>query len=37
MKPVAWMGKCEADKVTVGKYDVLEGDGGMFGLIFDNT
>ncbi|KIW00961.1 uncharacterized protein PV09_07483 [Verruconis gallopava] len=37
MKSVAWMGRCEAEKVTMGSYDVLEGDGGMYGLVFDNT
>jgi oxysterol-binding protein-related protein 3/6/7 len=37
MKCVAWTGKCEADKVSVGKYDVHEGEGGMYGLVFDNT
>lgn len=35
--PIKWHGKCEADKVSMGKYDVLKGQGGMFGLIFDNT
>jgi hypothetical protein len=37
MKSVEWTGKCEADKVTMGKYDVVEGEGGMYGLVFDNT
>lgn len=37
MKCVAWTGKCEADKVSVGKFDVTEGEGGMYGLVFDNT
>ncbi|KAL7623339.1 Oxysterol-binding protein 3 [Parahypoxylon ruwenzoriense] len=35
--PIKWHGKCEADKVSMGTYDVLKGHGGMFGLIFDNT
>ncbi|KAI5857305.1 Oxysterol-binding protein-domain-containing protein [Durotheca rogersii] len=35
--PIRWHGKCEADKVTMGTYDVVRGHGGMFGLIFDNT
>ncbi|KAI1389447.1 Oxysterol-binding protein-domain-containing protein [Hypoxylon trugodes] len=35
--PIKWYGKCEADKVSMGTYDVLQGQGGMFGLIFDNT
>lgn len=33
--PIKWHGKCEADKVSVGTYDVTQG--GMFGLVFDNT
>ncbi|KAK1749981.1 Oxysterol-binding protein-domain-containing protein [Echria macrotheca] len=33
--PIKWYGKCEADKVCVGTYDVTSG--GMFGLVFDNT
>ncbi|KAK0728680.1 Oxysterol-binding protein-domain-containing protein [Lasiosphaeria miniovina] len=33
--PIKWYGKCEADKVSVGTLDVTEG--GMFGLVFDNT
>ncbi|KAK5661293.1 hypothetical protein OQA88_11188 [Cercophora sp. LCS_1] len=33
--PIKWHGKCEADKVSVGTYDVTSG--GMFGLVFDNT
>ncbi|KAI0134101.1 Oxysterol-binding protein-domain-containing protein [Xylariales sp. AK1849] len=32
-----WYGKCEADKVSMGNYDVQRGQGGMFGLVFDNT
>lgn len=41
MKSVAWMGKCEADKVTMGSYDVMDGGAGagpgMYGLVFDNS
>jgi len=37
IKSVAWSGKCEADKVTMGRYDVGEGEGGMYGMVFDNT
>lgn len=37
MKQVHWAGKCEADKVSMGTYDVPEGEGGMYGLVFDNT
>jgi hypothetical protein len=32
-----WFGKCEADKVSMGVYPVPPGDGGMYGLVFDNT
>lgn len=32
-----WHGKCEADKVSMGTFDIPPGQGGMFGLIFDNT
>ena len=35
--PLKWHGKCEADKVSMGVYDVGHGQGGMFGLVFDNT
>lgn len=34
---IDWHGKCEADKVSMGTHDVETGQGGMFGLIFDNT
>lgn len=34
---IQWYGKCEAGKVSIGTHDVLAGDGGMYGLIFDNT
>ena len=34
---VAWTGKCEAEKVSMGQYDVTEGEGGTYGLVFDNT
>ncbi|KAB2570003.1 Oxysterol-binding protein [Lasiodiplodia theobromae] len=37
LKPVSWTGKCEADKVSMGRYDVPQGEGGMYGLVFDNT
>ncbi|KND91738.1 Oxysterol-binding protein C23H4.01c [Tolypocladium ophioglossoides CBS 100239] len=35
--PIEWYGKCEADKVSMGTYDVQQGQGGMYGLVFDNT
>ncbi|TEA12790.1 Oxysterol-binding protein-like protein 3 [Colletotrichum sidae] len=34
---IKWHGKCDADKVSTGTWDVPEGQGGMFGLVFDNT
>ncbi|KAI9684471.1 MAG: hypothetical protein M1829_002281 [Trizodia sp. TS-e1964] len=34
---ILWVGKCEADKVSMGKYDVPESQGGMYALVFDNT
>lgn len=37
LKQVHWVGKCEADKVSMGTWDVPEGEGGMYGLVFDNT
>jgi oxysterol-binding protein-related protein 3/6/7 len=37
LKCVHWSGKCEADKVSMGNYDVVDGEGGMYGLVFDNT
>ncbi|KAK7964988.1 oxysterol-binding protein related protein OSH3 [Apiospora saccharicola] len=32
-----WHGKCEADKVSMGTYDVTAGESATFGLVFDNT
>ena len=37
LKQVHWHGKCEADLVTMGTYDIPPGEGGMYGLVFDNT
>ncbi|PNS18080.1 hypothetical protein CAC42_4039 [Sphaceloma murrayae] len=37
LKCVSWTGKCEADKVSMGRFDVHDGEGGMYGLVFDNT
>lgn len=37
LKQVHWHGKCEADQVSMGTYDVPAGEGGMYGLVFDNT
>lgn len=35
--PIKWTGKCEADKVSMGTHEVLQGQSGMYGLVFDNT
>ncbi|KAH0555719.1 hypothetical protein GP486_006337 [Trichoglossum hirsutum] len=34
---VLWPGKCEAEKVSTGKYDVPIDQAGMYALVFDNT
>lgn len=37
LKQVRWVGKCEADKVSQGIYEVSLGQGGNYALVFDNT
>ncbi|RMZ90622.1 hypothetical protein DV736_g2144, partial [Chaetothyriales sp. CBS 134916] len=37
LRQVLWIGRCEADKVTQGKYDVPPGESGNYALVFDNT
>ncbi|KAF2449422.1 oxysterol binding protein 1 [Karstenula rhodostoma CBS 690.94] len=37
LKQVHWVGKCDAEKVSMGTWDVPENEGGMYGLVFDNT
>lgn len=37
LKQVRWVGKCEADKVSQGIYDIPLGQGGNYALVFDNT
>ncbi|KAK5057754.1 hypothetical protein LTR84_011755 [Exophiala bonariae] len=37
LKQVRWVGKCEADKVSQGIYEVPLGQGGNYALVFDNT
>ncbi|KAJ5162402.1 hypothetical protein N7492_007794 [Penicillium capsulatum] len=37
LKPVKWLGKCEADKISKGTYDVSEKEAGNYALVFDNT
>ncbi|KAL8803259.1 MAG: hypothetical protein Q9182_003290 [Xanthomendoza sp. 2 TL-2023] len=37
LKPISWHGNCEANRVTTGRWDVSQDEGGMYGLVFDNT
>lgn len=37
LKQISWIGKCEADKIFQGKYDVAQGEGGNYALVIDNT
>ncbi|CAG7937394.1 unnamed protein product [Penicillium nalgiovense] len=37
LKTIKWTGKCEADKITQGTYDVPFSEGGNYALVFDNT
>lgn len=37
LKQVAWLGKCEADRITQGGHDVEGNEGGNYALVFDNT
>jgi oxysterol-binding protein-related protein 3/6/7 len=37
LKPISWFGKCEADKISQGTYNVAPNEGGMYALVFDNT
>ncbi|KAL8718937.1 MAG: hypothetical protein Q9225_003999 [Loekoesia sp. 1 TL-2023] len=37
LKPISWHGTCEANRVTTGQYNVPRDEGGMYGLVFDNT
>lgn len=34
---ISWYGKCEAEKVSTGNYDVPPDGGAMYALVFDNT
>lgn len=34
---IQWIGRCDADKVSTGSYDVPADQGGMYALVFDNT
>lgn len=37
LKQVRWVGKCEADRIAQGTYDVPHHAGGNYALVFDNT
>ncbi|OXV08089.1 hypothetical protein Egran_04147 [Elaphomyces granulatus] len=37
LKPIQWIGKCEADRISQGTYDVPPQEGGNYALVFDNT
>ncbi|KAE8145062.1 oxysterol binding protein [Aspergillus avenaceus] len=37
LKRIQWIGKCEADKIVKGTYDVPANEGGNYALVFDNT
>ncbi|EGC42896.1 oxysterol binding protein [Histoplasma capsulatum var. duboisii H88] len=37
LKQIQWIGKCEADKISQGTYDVSQNEGGNYALVFDNT
>ncbi|KAI9882362.1 MAG: hypothetical protein M1823_005895 [Watsoniomyces obsoletus] len=34
---ILWLGRCEAEKVATGRYDVPTDQGGMYAIVFDNT
>lgn len=34
---ILWLGRCEAEKVATGCYDVPADQGGMYAIVFDNT
>ncbi|KAJ5632979.1 hypothetical protein N7490_009318 [Penicillium lividum] len=37
LKSIKWIGKCEADKISKGTYDVPASEAGNYALVFDNT
>ncbi|PLB51709.1 oxysterol binding protein [Aspergillus steynii IBT 23096] len=37
LKQIRWLGKCEAEKIVKGTYDVPANEGGNYALVFDNT
>lgn len=34
---VEWEGKCDADKISIGTYNVPSGETGIYGIVLDNT
>ncbi|GAQ44759.1 oxysterol binding protein [Aspergillus niger] len=37
LKQIQWIGKCEAERIFRGTYDVPANEGGNYALVFDNT
>lgn len=37
LRPISWVGRCDADKISQGTYDVRANEGGNYALVFDNT
>ncbi|PWY80530.1 hypothetical protein BO70DRAFT_353101 [Aspergillus heteromorphus CBS 117.55] len=37
LKQIQWIGKCEAERIVRGTYDVPANGGGNYALVFDNT
>lgn len=37
LKTIKWIGKCEANTISQGTYDVPGNEGGDYALVFDNT
>lgn len=37
LKTIKWVGKCEANTISQGTYDVSVNEGGDYALVFDNT
>lgn len=37
LKSIKWIGKCEANVISQGTYDVPANEGGNYALVFDNT
>ncbi|RAL06355.1 oxysterol-binding protein related protein OSH3 [Aspergillus ibericus CBS 121593] len=37
LKQIQWLGKCEAERIFRGTYDVPAHEGGNYALVFDNT